>query len=52
MPVAIRMISESKAISPTMKDQWSGKILSRTPVRNLDDPRRSSTVSSTNFLVE
>ena len=45
MPVMIRMISESMATSPTMNDQWSGKILSRTLVRNRDDPNRSSTVS-------
>ena len=41
----IRMISESMAISPTMNDQWSGKILSSTLVRNRDEPNRSSTVS-------
>ena len=46
MPVMIRMINESMATSPTMNDQWSGKILSRTLVRKRDDPNRSSTVSS------
>ena len=49
MPVTIRMISESMATSPIMNDQWSGKILSRTLVRNFDEPNRSSTVSSTDL---
>ncbi len=49
MPVAIRMMSESMATSPTMNDQWSGKILSRTLVRNFDEPNRSSTVSKTDL---
>ena len=49
MPVTIRMMSESMAISPTMNDQWSGKILSRTLVRNFEEPKRSSTVSRTDF---
>src|SRR5579875_2741691 len=40
------MISESMAISPTMNDQWSGKILSRTLTSHLDEPKRSSTSSS------
>ncbi len=29
MPVAISTTNEYRAISPSMKDQWSGKILSR-----------------------
>ena len=35
-------MSESIATSPIMNDQWSGKILSRTDVRNFDEPKRSS----------
>ena len=31
------------AISPTMNDQWSGKILSIAPRSHFDDPKRSST---------
>ena len=46
------MISEYMAISPTMNDQWSGKILSRTLVRNRDEPNRSSIVSMTDLLIE
>ena len=34
------------AISPTMKDQWSGKILSSAERSHLDEPSRSSAQSS------
>ena len=40
------------AISPTMNDQWSGKILSRTlSASNFDEPKRSSALSRTLLLV-
>ncbi len=34
------------AISPTMNDQWSGKILSMAERNQLEEPRRSSTQSN------
>ena len=46
MPVASRMTKQYMAISPTMNDQWSGKILSRADRSHFDDPKRSSAQSS------
>ena len=40
--MAIRTTNEYSAISPSMKDQWSGKILSRKTRPPLAMPRRSS----------
>ena len=56
-PVTIRITKQYMAISPTMNDQWSGKILSRTLLGNCDDaeplvdpverrPARRSTASA------
>ena len=44
--MAIRMTKVYMAISPTMNDQWSGKILSMAERNQLDEPRRSSTQSN------
>ncbi len=46
MPVATRMTKVYMAISPTMNDQWSGKILSMAERSQLDEPRRSSAQSN------
>ena len=46
IPVAIRTTKEYSAISPSMKDQWSGKILSRKTRPALATPRRSSSSST------
>jgi hypothetical protein len=43
VPVIRRITKQYMAISPTMNDQWSGKILSMADWRNRDDPSRSST---------
>ena len=51
MPVAIRKITKQyMAISPTMNDQWSGKILSSAERSHVDEPRRSSAQSSSLLL--
>ena len=47
MPVAIRTTNEYSAISPSMKDQWSGKILSRKTRPPLAKPNRSSSSATT-----
>src|SRR5271168_2183211 len=45
MPVTISSTKQYMAISPTMNDQWSGKILSSAERTQLEEPRRSSTQS-------
>ena len=47
MPVASSTTKEYKAISPSMKDQWSGKILSRKTRPPLATPNRSSSSPTT-----
>ena len=47
MPVAMRTTKEYSAISPSMNDQWSGKILSRKTRPPLASPSRSSSSSMT-----
>ena len=47
MPVAITTTNEYSAISPSMNDQWSGKILSKKTRPPLATPSRSSSSLTT-----
>jgi len=45
-PVTIRIRNDKSAISPSMNDQWSGKILSMNVRPPRARPKRSSSSSS------